>query len=214
METKKVESSVKNEALIQKRRDQMVKAAVKLFIEKGFHSTTTREIAKASGFSIGTLYEYIRSKEDVLYLVCDDIYNQVRMQVSERIGEEGNGEARIKAAVMTYLHVVDDLRQEILVMYQEAKALSRDSLPYVLNKEHEMAKIFEDILKEAAESGYLQLNEEELSFHAHQLLVNCQMWAFRRWAFGKDLTIDQFAQILLNSLFNGLPVKTSQGSTR
>ena len=49
----------------------MIKGAVTLFKEKGFHRTTTREIAKAAGFSIGTLYEYIRTKEDVLYLVCD-----------------------------------------------------------------------------------------------------------------------------------------------
>lgn len=56
----------------------MIKGAVNLFIEKGFHRTTTREIAKASGFSIGTLYEYIGTKEDVLYLVCDSIYDKVR----------------------------------------------------------------------------------------------------------------------------------------
>ena len=51
--------------LIEKRREQMIRGAVKLFKEKGFHRATTREIAKAAGFSIGTLYEYIRTKEDV-----------------------------------------------------------------------------------------------------------------------------------------------------
>ena len=56
----------------------MIKGAVTLFKEKGFHRTTTREIAKAAGFSIGTLYEYIRTKEDILYLVCDSIYDEVR----------------------------------------------------------------------------------------------------------------------------------------
>ena len=55
----------------------MIQGAVKLFKEKGFHRTTTREIAKEAGFSIGTLYEYIRTKEDVLYLVCDSIYDEV-----------------------------------------------------------------------------------------------------------------------------------------
>ena len=75
---REVHASVKDERLIQKRRDQMINGAVNLFIEKGFHRTTTREIARAAGFSIGTLYEYIREKEDVLYLVCDRIYDQVR----------------------------------------------------------------------------------------------------------------------------------------
>ena len=39
---------------------------MKLFKKKGFHRATTREIAKEAGFSIGTLYEYIRTKEDNL----------------------------------------------------------------------------------------------------------------------------------------------------
>ena len=68
---------------MEKRRDQMIRGAVSLFKQKGFHRTTTREIAKAAGFSIGTLYEYIRTKEDVLYLVCDSIYEQVRLELEE-----------------------------------------------------------------------------------------------------------------------------------
>lgn len=62
MAENQVPSSIKDEVLVIKRRNQMIKGAVTLFIEKGFHKTTTREIAKASGFSIGTLYEYIRKK--------------------------------------------------------------------------------------------------------------------------------------------------------
>ena len=52
---------------------EIVDAAVELFIQNGFHKTTTRQIAKAAGFSIGSLYEYVASKEDILYLVCDAI---------------------------------------------------------------------------------------------------------------------------------------------
>ena len=90
METKhKVKSSVKDESLIEKRREQMIQGAVKLFKEKGFHRATTREIAKEAGFSIGTLYEYIRTKEDVLYLVCDSIYNEVHSRLSHLPTQEG-----------------------------------------------------------------------------------------------------------------------------
>ena len=77
-----VETSVKDESLIEARRKQIVRAGVDLFKEKGFHRATTREIAKAAGFSIGTLYEYIRTKEDVLYLVCDSIFNEVMNRLS------------------------------------------------------------------------------------------------------------------------------------
>lgn len=115
----------------------MVKAAVNLFKENGFHRTTTREIAKASGFSIGTLYEYIRSKEDILYLVCDSIYEGVREKLNEQIGMTEGSIDHVKKAIAVYFNVVDEMQDEVLVMYQEVKSLSREALPYVLKKELE-----------------------------------------------------------------------------
>ena len=55
---KGIPTQVKNPDLVDRRRGQIADAAVKLFIERGFHKTTTRQIAKASCCSIGSLYEY------------------------------------------------------------------------------------------------------------------------------------------------------------
>jgi AcrR family transcriptional regulator len=97
MKKREVLASVKDERLVQKRRDQMIKGAVTLFKEKGFHRTTTREIAKAAGFSIGTLYEYIRSKEDVLYLVCDSIYDHVCERLEQDLEQKKRHALELKA---------------------------------------------------------------------------------------------------------------------
>ena len=58
-----------NSSLIEKRHQQIVDGACKIFFTKGYHPTTTRDIANACGMSIGQLYHYISSKDDVLYLV-------------------------------------------------------------------------------------------------------------------------------------------------
>ena len=97
--------------LIEKRREQMIRGAVKLFKEKGFHRATTREIAKAAGFSIGTLYEYIRTKEDVLYLVCDSIYNEVHDRLSALPIQEGTVDG-LRVAINQYYHLIDDMSDE------------------------------------------------------------------------------------------------------
>src|SRR5699024_254728 len=131
---RKVYASVKDERLIKLRRDQMIRGAVSLFKEKGFHRTTTREIAKAAGFSIGTLYEYIRTKEDILYLVCDSIYDQVTEQLQKMNTEKGTL-ASLKLGIAYYFKIMDEMQDEVLVMYQEVKSLSNDALPYVLEKE-------------------------------------------------------------------------------
>ena len=142
MKKRVVHASVKDERLIKKRRDQMINGAVKLFIEKGFHRTTTREIARAAGFSIGTLYEYIREKEDVFYLVCDRIYDQVKERLQKFLDTEKTTIEALRQGIANYFRVVDDMQDEVLVMYQEVKSLPKDALTYVLNKELELVELF------------------------------------------------------------------------
>lgn len=188
---REVQSSVKDESLIAKRRIQMIRGAVALFKQKGFHRTTTREIAKEAGFSIGTLYEYIRTKEDVLYLVCDSIYEEVQERLSTLPTQAGTIEG-LKIAIRHYYLLIDEMQDEYVVMYQESKSLPKDALQYVLNKELEMVAIFEDILDACRTSGEIQLSEDAVKLAAHHVVVQGQMWAFRRWSLHKDMTIEGF----------------------
>ncbi len=198
---------MKDQRLIDKRRAQIVKAAVQLFNEKGYHKATTREVAKASGFSIGTLYEYIGSKEDILYLVCDSVYDEVVRKWEKLLDKELRGMERLEQVVEAYFRVVDVLQDEVLVMYQETKSLSGDALKYVLQKEMRMKEMFEVELERVREAGLITLNDRQVSLAAHQILVLGQMWTFRRWALQKEFTIDEYVRYQLQQLFYGFSVK-------
>ena len=203
---REVKSSVKDEKLIEMRREQMVQGAVKLFKEKGFHRTTTREIAKEAGFSIGTLYEYIRTKEDILFLVCDSIYDEVLNRLSVLAIEDGTI-AGFKSAIHQYFSLIDDMSDEFVVMYQESKSLPKDALKYVLKKEMEMVALFENSLQSCADSGELRIKQEEIQIAAHHVVVQGQMWAFRRWALQGNYTIEKYIQVQTDQLFKGLVEK-------
>ncbi|WP_019153996.1 TetR/AcrR family transcriptional regulator [Robertmurraya massiliosenegalensis] len=207
MKKREVHASVKDERLVMKRRNQMIKGAVTLFKEKGFHRTTTREIAKAAGFSIGTLYEYIRSKEDVLYLVCDSIYDEVHNRLQKDIDTKRGTLESLKLGMGQYFRVVDDLQDEVLVMYQEAKSLSKDALPYVLRKEAEMALIIEDIINRCVENGELDLTRDEVKLMSHNIVVLGQMWAFRRWNIQKKYSLEEYIDIQIKLIFEGIKKK-------
>lgn len=204
METKKeIYASVKDEQLVKKRRNQMIRGAVSLFKQKGFHRTTTREIAQASGFSIGTLYEYIRTKEDVLYLVCDSIYEEVSGRLKSMDLENGTLES-LKLGIKHYFKLIDDMQDEVLVMYQEAKVLSNEELPYVLKKELEMVGMFEQLIQKCVENGELHMNRDQQHLLAHNIFVQGQMWGFRRWALKKNYTIDEYIKWQTDLLFLGI----------
>src|SRR5699024_10417016 len=113
---------------------------------KGFHRTTTKEIAKEAGFSIGTLYEYIRTKEDILFLVVDSIHGQVREQLEMIIDLANPSIENFISVMRSYFHLMNDLQEEVLILYQEVKSLKKESREYVILKERDMVGMLEQVL--------------------------------------------------------------------
>lgn len=205
---KNIPSLVKDQKLVEKRREQIVEAAVELFISKGFHKTTTREIARASGFSIGTLYEYIESKEDVLYLVCDAIHTEVEKKMEEAMVESRTGAETLRHAIKGLFKVMDEVDDKVLLIYQEIKSLPSEPMQYVLRREEQITQVFERMLQKGIADGSLQLDPESVKLMAHNIVVFGEMWTFRRWALRKHYTLDQYVEMQTSLLLNEFkPIK-------
>ncbi|KHE67801.1 TetR/AcrR family transcriptional regulator [Halobacillus sp. BBL2006] len=209
MAENQVPSSIKDETLVLKRRNQMIRGAVTLFIEKGFHKTTTREIAKASGFSIGTLYEYIRKKEDVLFLVCDSIYQRVKERMEASIDPNQSSIQSLVHAIRSYFQLMDDMQDEVVVMYQEVKSLSRDAQDYVLQKERDMVAMLEQVILNSLSE---KRSDHEIKLIANNIFVQGQMWGFRRWILQRTFTLESYTDTQIQLLLEGLSETEKESS--
>jgi AcrR family transcriptional regulator len=194
-----IESQVKDPERVRERRAQIVSAAVRLFSDKGFHKTTTREIAKASGLSNGAVYEYVNSKEDILFLACQHIHNEIRRQLQCRDVVNAPGAVKLRRAIESLFRVMRDMQADVLLIYQEAKSLPRAYLREVLHQEQEIVNFFVDLLREGVADGSLAVAEERLELLAQDIVVMGQMWAFRRWAL-QNVTFEQFVEHHTNLL--------------
>lgn len=204
---KEIPSMVKDWQLIKKRREQLIEAAVQLMIVKGYHGTTTREIARAAGFSIGTLYEYIETKEDVLYLVCEHIHADVEEQLQAIISDIPAGKAGLEQAIHQFITMMDQMSDQVLLIYQESKALPKEMLRYVLAKELCITKIFETFIQRVAMEGSLPITAETIPLMAHNIVVLGQMWAFRRWALRKQYSLESYIQEQTHFLIRSILVQ-------
>jgi AcrR family transcriptional regulator len=190
---RQIPTQVKNQDLVQRRRHQIVDAAVELFIQNGFHKTTTRQIAKAAGVSIGSLYEYVASKEDVLYLVCDAIHAEMQRGMAEamqRVADQGNPLAEV---VRAYLLVCDRMNDHILLIYQETQSLPQKWRRVVLENEVRITGLFTRALTALMADGKIPLlSEAAMDLVAHNIAVIGHMWTFRRWFLSRHYTIDDY----------------------
>ena len=104
-DSREVITHIKNQELVKERRRQIVDAAVKLFIKYGYHKTTTRALARETGLSIGSLYEYVSTKDDVLYLVCIAIHSAVEQAVKDALAKPTIGKDALREVIRVFLRL-------------------------------------------------------------------------------------------------------------
>lgn len=194
-DSREVETQIKNKELVKERRRQIVDAAVLLFIQHGYHKTTTRALAKATGLSIGSLYEYITTKDDVLYLVCIAIHSEVEQGLKEAMARTSQGWEALVEIIREYFMVCNRMSDHVLLMYQVTHFLPVKWQKKVLEAEMRITGLFVEALTQLHTSGKLpNLDEATINLISHNISVLGHTWAFRRWYFAKNFTIEQYIE--------------------
>lgn len=170
---------VKDRALIERRHEQICDAALRLFARKGYHHSSVREIAEAAHLSVGALYTYIKSKEDILLLVYYRIFNLFQMKMSETMLKSGDPAAQLGAAIEATLKLYDEYRDLILVLYQESHTLRRDALDQLFEVDRRYVSMVQAIIEQGNRGGVLATKDPNLV--AIFILFLCAVWPLKRW---------------------------------
>src|SRR5699024_1833612 len=180
---------------------QITQGAISLDKQKGFHRTTTREIATESGFSIGTLYEYIRTKEDVLFLVYEAINNHVHERLVQVIEAKDPSPKNLIGIIETYYRWMHDIQDEMTILYQAVKSLKTDTKEQVLEQDRRKVQTLDEAIVNSLPDKATTIEAELL---ANNIFVQGHMWGFRRWTLSKQYTIDEYIHMQLRFLFTML----------
>ncbi len=145
-------TAVKSPILIRERRKALVQAAIAVFSAKGYHTSTVNEVARAAGLSQGSVYNYIGSKADILYLVCSDVYAAFEQSIRDSIADAATPLERLSRAIDATVDVSFRIQDHLMLLYQELHCLERTLWRPFLRDAAGLRRIYEEILKEVAES--------------------------------------------------------------
>ena len=192
----------KNHVLVRERRETLINAAIKVFVEKGFHNATVRDIGRAANMTQGTIYNYVRSKDDILYMVCDRIVSEYNDQTRKALALAHDPVSRVRAAVRAISEVMYRHRREILLIYQDSHLLEPRSLRVILARVEEFIGMFERIITDAAKELNVPLPHPHLS--ANILTFLPVMIALRGWslkdAVPQGQVVDQISEFVVKGL--------------
>lgn len=189
-ESKLVNPQVEDRALIRKYHGQIIIAATELFGKGGYHSTTIRQIAKQSGIGIGSIYQYVKNKEEILVLILEYILNQYEYRLSQAINSTESPLNKLQIGIETYYRIIDQEYIKLILAYSSTSSLSRPYRDYIKDLELRTNQIFESILQEGVEQD--QFKPINIPLVAYEIIMLGHMWALKRWFFKSFITIDRY----------------------
>src|SRR5437588_165897 len=124
----------------------ILRTSARIFAEKSYHSTSMRDISRATGVSLAGLYHYCKSKEELLFLIQDHCFGRVLERVEERIRGVGDPFEKLRIFIDNHLSFFAANMAEMKVLSHEAESLAGDLHAKVSTRKEKYAKLARRIL--------------------------------------------------------------------
>jgi AcrR family transcriptional regulator len=142
------------------RRAEILDQAEKIFAAKGFHDVTMAEIANASGFSIGSLYQFFKGKEHLYTTMISEKIDLMYDKIQREVKSTDSLTDKIAALIDTHLHFVENNADFCRIFLRgENEALSEimtSMRQKLITDYYQHISFIERILKNGVKSGLLR----------------------------------------------------------
>jgi AcrR family transcriptional regulator len=130
------------------KKEFILKKAAQMFREKGFAATSMRDLAETVGIEAASLYNHIRSKNEMLESICFDVANRFTIFMDEL--ESGNQGTIRKIETLLRFHIKQMIEtfEEVIVCDREWKHLDEPYLSNFHNQRRSYRKRFAAIIEE------------------------------------------------------------------
>jgi AcrR family transcriptional regulator len=104
--------------------ERACREGARLFSEKGYRATATRELAAAMDVSVGTFYYYFPSKEDLLRQICEDALAEITSAVTKAVDGADSGVDAVTKMIHAHVGTIVESRHSHTTMLTELRALN------------------------------------------------------------------------------------------
>ncbi|MBX9782187.1 MAG: TetR/AcrR family transcriptional regulator [Chitinophagaceae bacterium] len=138
------------------RKDIIVKAGAALFREKGFGAASMRDLAENIGIEAASLYNHIRSKNEILESICFVIANRFNTYFDEVDTGKENPLAKAELILRFHIHQMFENYEEVIVSDREWKHLEEPYRTNFHNQRRNYRKRFASLLEEGIKKGEIK----------------------------------------------------------
>jgi len=152
-----------------KRRHEIFHQVVSVFLKKGFQETSMREIAEAAGLGKSTLYDYFKTKDEILVYYFEDQLNDLTEEAQKIAMQNTTADKRLRQIMEMYLEYMQANKSLFMKISLESQRLRLESQKQIQEKRHAYQDLVRALIDEGVrESVFRKVN----SLLAARLLIS------------------------------------------
>ena len=177
-------------ALEANRRDELLRAAARLFVEKGFDATTTRDIAEAVGMRSGSPFYHFRSKQDLLKAAMIEGLEAGHQRLQAAVAGIDDPERRLRVMIRSHLGTLLEGDCHAPMLVYESRSLGITARAEIAAVSDRYQQAWQATLEQLAASGKLRLPAKPMRL----LLFGMLNWSRQWYRSNGGLSLDEIAE--------------------
>jgi AcrR family transcriptional regulator len=184
-----IEGLIKDASTLNAGRKKLVIAALRCFAKKGYSNTSVDDIAVAAGISIGSVYKYVRAKEDVLWLISELGIERTNDVLTSAFAGEADARTRLLEAVAALIRQGHADRRLFQLLYVEFRHLPAKSQQRLREQEESIVAGFSDLIAEGNAAGVFNCPDPRSTAITIDMFTST--WAMKPHLFG-EMSIEEY----------------------
>lgn len=201
-----VKARVKNKKLVDEKRRQILDGAIKVFKKRGFHKATVRAIAEEARVGLGTIYDYVHSKDDILYLFFENYATTFFAKIQSGPSKVDDPALKLEITYRAVVEAIMELEDQVMLAYTQARYVKKNYLKIILRREMEIISHFQKIIEEMVPDSRVSFLE------ANFLVFSSVFGVLRRWILKPRFQNKEIIEFLVQRQMNGLAERNRQGA--
>jgi AcrR family transcriptional regulator len=147
----------------------ILRTSARIFAEKSYHSTSMRDISRATGVSLAGLYHYCKSKEELLFLIQDNCFGRVLERLERRLAGSNDPVQKLRIFIENHLAFFAANMAEMKVLSHEADSLAGDLRARVSGRKEKYTRVARRILSEVQRLAAKESRQIDLTVATYAL---------------------------------------------
>ena len=183
--------------------DHLLEAAAAIIAEKGFEATAIRDVGRRLGVSLGGMYYYFASKDDLLFQIQFRTFEALLAEQEQAAGASGNAEDRLRRLLTGHLAFFAAHPNEMKICTFELESLKGDFYDRVLTIRRKYYRLMEDAIAELTGDRDRRAKGADRTRHVTLFVFGMLNWAFMWYKSGKDGPVEAVAAEMMDLLLHG-----------